>query len=182
MQVCEKGVSIVFLVSVRFQEMADPVIGINRITLEDIPFVLEIQRDCYGEEYIEGSRTFTRMITVYPQGCLGVSVGGILVAYVFFHPYHEDVVKPLDLSLVLNGTEDCMYLHDIAVHHRYRGMSYTRMLMERVDDETRRGGFEVQCLVAVQNSQVFWRKHGFKMVRMIESYGESPARYMKRSL
>ncbi len=45
-----------------------------------------------------------------------------------------------------------------------------------------RGGFEVQCLVAVQNSQEFWGKYGFKTVRTIESYGESPAHYMKRIL
>ncbi len=162
--------------------MADPPVTINRITLEEIPSVLEIQRDCYGGGYIEDSRTFTRMIAAYSQGCLGATVGGILAAYVFSHPYRENVVKPLDLALVLNGAEDCMYLHDIAVHHRHRGKGLTRMLMERVDHETRRGGFEVQCLVAVQNSQEFWRKHGFKTVRMIESYGDSPAYYMKRNL
>jgi ribosomal protein S18 acetylase RimI-like enzyme len=162
--------------------MADPLATINRITLTEIASVLEIQRDCYGEGYIEDSRTFTRMITAYPQGCLGATVGGILAAYAFFHPYRDNVVKPLDLALVLNGTEDCMYLHDIAVHHRYRGKGLARMLMERVDHETRGGGFEVQCLVAVQNSQEFWRKHGFNKVRMIESYGESPAYYMKRNL
>jgi ribosomal protein S18 acetylase RimI-like enzyme len=162
--------------------MADPHVTINRITSEEIASVLGIQRDCYGEGYIEDSRTFTRMITVYPKGCLGVTVGGSLAAYAFFHPYRDNVVKPLDLSLVLSGTEDCMYLHDIAVHHRHRGMGFTRMLMERVDHETRRGGFDVQCLVAVQNSQEFWRKHGFKTVRMIESYGDSPAYYMKRNL
>ena len=122
------------------------------------------------------------MIAVYPQGCLGVSVGGMLAAYVFFHPYRDDVVKPLDLSLVLDGAEDCMYLHDIAVHHRYRGMGLARMLMERIDHETRSGGFEIQCLVAVQNSQDFWRKFGFKIVRMVGGYGESLVYYMKRNL
>ena len=162
--------------------MADPVVTLNRITLEHIADVLEIQRDCYDEWYIEDIGTFTRMITVYPRGCLGGSVDGILGSYAFFHPYHNDVVKPLDLSLVLNGTEDCMYLHDIAVHHKYRGMGLTRMLMESVDHETRRGGFKVQCLVAVQNSQDFWRKYGFKIVRTIESYGGSPAYYMRREL
>jgi len=162
--------------------MADPVVTINQITLEQIAFVLEIQMDCYDEGYIENSSTFTRMITAYPRGCLGASVDGILASYAFFHPYHDNVVKPLDLSLVLNGTEDCMYLHDIAVHHRYRGIGLTRMMMESVDHETRRGGFKVQCLVAVQNSQDFWRKYGFNIVRTIESYGESPAYYMKRNL
>jgi GNAT superfamily N-acetyltransferase len=162
--------------------MADPHVTIHRITSDEVVNVLEIQRDCYGEGYLEGCRTFTRMIAAYPQGCLGVSVDGILAAYVFFHPYHENLVKPLDHALELNGTEDCMYLHDIAVHPRHRGKGITRMLMERVDQETRRGGFDVQCLVTVQNSHEFWGKHGFKIVRMIESYGESRAHYMKRNL
>jgi len=162
--------------------MADPSVTLNRIALGEIASVLEIQRDCYGDGYIEGSRTFAGMIAVYPQGCLAVSVGGTFAAYVFFHPYRDNAVKPLDVSLALNGAEDCMYLHDIAVHHRYRGMGLTRMLMERVDHETRRGGFEVQCLVAVQNSQDFWGKYGFKKAIMIEGYGESPAYYMKRNL
>ncbi len=162
--------------------MADPVASINRITLGEIAFVLEIQQDCYGDGYIEDSSTFTQMITIHPQGCLGVSVDSSLAGYVFFHPYRENVVKPLDFSLDLDGTEDCMYLHDMAVHHRYRGMGLTRILMEWVDHETRRRGFEVQCLVAVQDSRDFWRKYEFRTVRKIERYGEGPAYYMRRYL
>jgi ribosomal protein S18 acetylase RimI-like enzyme len=162
--------------------MADPTGTIQRITLNEIASVLKIQRDSYVEAYIENSRMFTQMISVYPQGCLGVSVGGMLAAYVFFHPYRDNLVKLLDLLLVLNGTEDYMYLHDIAVYHRYRGMGLARMLMERVDHETRREGFEVQCLVAVQNSQEYWKKYGFEILRTIEGYGKCPAFYMKRNL
>lgn len=162
--------------------MVDPEVSINRIVPSEIPLVLEIQRDCYGEEYIEDSVTFARMIAVYPQGCLGVSVGGNLAGYVFFHPFHENVVKPLDHPLALDGTEDCMYLHDIAVHPRYRGMAFTRALLERFDLETGNEGFNVQCLVSVQGSQEFWRNHGFEVVRKIEGYGETPAYYMIRDL
>jgi len=162
--------------------MADPKISIDRISLREIESVLEIQRDCYGEGYIEDRETFTRMIAVYPQGCLGASVGGIFAGYVFFHPYHENTVKPLDFPLDLDGTEDCMYIHDIAVHPRSRGMGLTRMLMERVDEETRSRGFDVQCLMAVQGSQDFWEKYGFSIVRKIEGYGEGLAYYMKRDL
>lgn len=162
--------------------MAKPIVTINRITPEQIPFVLEIQRNSYSERYIENSHIFTQMITVYPQGSLGVWVEGIFAAYIFFHPYHSNRIKPLNLSLVLNGKEDCMYLHDMAVHQNYRGMAITRILMDRVDHETRRENFEVQYLVAVQNSRDYWIKYGFKTVTMIESYGENPAYYMKRNL
>ncbi len=173
---------LVFFKYALFQEMADSIVSINRVTLGEIAFVLDIQRDCYGEGYIEDSRTFTQMITIHSQGCLGVSVDGSLAGYVFFHPYRENVVKPLVFSLDLDGTEDCMYLHDMAVHHLYPGMGLTRMLMERVDHEMRRRGFEVQCLVAVQDSRDFWRKYDFRTVRKIVRYGEGPAYYMKRYL
>ena len=160
--------------------MADPAVTINRIAPNEIASVLEIQRDCYGEGYIESGSTFTQMIAVYPQGCLGVSVDGVLAGYVFFHPFHENRVKPLDFSLALDGTEDCMYLHDLAVHQRYRGVGLTRALIESFDRETSCASFDVQCLTAVQGSRKFWRNHGFEVVRKIESYGEGPAYYMKR--
>ena len=162
--------------------MAHPVGEIDRITSGEVTSVLEIQRDCYSEWYLEDSRMFEQMIAVYPQGCLGVKVDGVLAAYAFFHPYREDAVKPLDDSLTLDGGEDCMYLHDFAVHPRFRGMGFTRMLMERVDHETWNEGFDVQCLVAVQDSKGFWMNYGFEPVRQVEGYGGGPAHYMKRSL
>ena len=165
-----------------FQLMADSTIKIESITKIDVPFVLEVQSESYGETYIEDERVFIQMISVYPQGCLKVNVDGFFASYVFFHPYHNNMVKPLDSPLVLTGTEDCMYLHDLAVHRSYRRMGLTKILMEEVDNKTRKAGFSLQALTAVQNSHNFWRKHGFRIEREIESYGGSPAYYMKREL
>jgi ribosomal protein S18 acetylase RimI-like enzyme len=162
--------------------MSKPAIKVNRIKLEEIDFVLKIQKNSYIDKYLEKSHTFNRMITLYPKGCLGVCVVRILAAYIFFHPYRENQVKPLDLSLVLDGNEDCMYLHDIAVHHNYRGKGLSKILLERFDQETIRGGFNVQCLVAVQSSEDFWEKHGFKKEFIIENYGGAQAYYMKKIL
>jgi hypothetical protein len=54
--------------------------------------------------------------------------------------------------------------------------------MDNVDEETLNNGFTLQGLVAVQESQNFWLKHGFKLVKKIEKYGEEPAIYMKRRI
>jgi ribosomal protein S18 acetylase RimI-like enzyme len=162
--------------------MSEPVTSINRLNIGEIGLVQKIQKNSYKDEYLEKSHTFTRMITIYPQGCLGVSVENNFAAYIFFHPYHENEVKPLNFTLVLSEKEDCMYLHDLAVHRDYRGMGLTGILMERFDKETLLEGFHVQCLVAVQNSQEFWRKYGFKTEFIIENYGDTQAYYMKKYL
>lgn len=158
------------------------IIETSLIKLEQIEGVLNIQRHCYPQYYVENKDVFERMIAVYPSGCLGVSFNGILTGYVFFHPYYEDKIKPLNHSLRLDGSEDCMYLHDMAIQSEYRGMGLTRILMDKVDIETRNRKLTIQTLVAVQESHYFWKKYGFKPVNKIEKYGGSAAYYMKRRL
>lgn len=154
----------------------------HQLSTDDVSKVIEIQRDCYSEKYIEDYRTFLQMKIIYPWGCWGVKKDGSLAGYVFFHPYYDGAVKPLNHTLVPDGSEDCMYLHDIAIHHLYRGLKLSKMLLEQFDDETARRGYTIQCLVAVQNSHDFWGKRGFNIVRKIENYGRSPAHYMRRCL
>jgi ribosomal protein S18 acetylase RimI-like enzyme len=120
------------------------------------------------------------MKTVYPQGCWGIKNEGVLEGYIFFHPYYEGMIKPLDHILILNGSENCMYLHDIAIKPLYRGLQHSKKLLEKFNMETTRQGFTIQCLVAVQNSHDFWMKYGFNTVREIENYGEGPAFFMKK--
>jgi GNAT superfamily N-acetyltransferase len=162
--------------------MSDRKISLIPITAEKIDLVLGIQRDSYRIEYHESEDTLKKIINVYPKGCLAIYVQGLIGGYVFFHPYHADKIKPLNFNLVLDGTEDCMYIHDMAVYSKYRGLGLTRIMMDEVDYETRNTGFVLQCLVAVQESEDFWRKFGFRIVNKLEKYGLGSAYYMKRSI
>jgi ribosomal protein S18 acetylase RimI-like enzyme len=153
----------------------------NFITSEKIEEVTKIQKLCYIKLYWESGETFTGMVDVYPKGCIGLYVNDLLSGYVFFHPYQEDRVKPLNHVFKLDGTEDCVYLHDLAIIPNYRGLGLSRILMDLVDLETCNIGFVTQCLVAVQGSHIFWQKYGFKKIKEVENYGLH-AYYMKRRI
>lgn len=152
------------------------------VSKKEVDKILRIQRNCYKSEYIEGREIFERMIDVYPRGCIGVLVDTIFAGYIFFHPYFEGRPKPLNTMLRLNGKEDCMYLHDLAIDRKYRGRGLSKILMDEFNQETQKKGFKVQCLVSVQDSLGFWEKHGFKLDKIIKDYGYENAYYMKRSL
>ena len=62
-------------------------VDLRRLEAEDVPQVLEVQKDAYREELLESGDTFTRILAVFPSGCLGVFVDGELLAYVFSHPW-----------------------------------------------------------------------------------------------
>ena len=153
----------------------------NFIALGEIEEATKIQKLCYNKLYWEGAETFARMVDVYPKGCIGLYVNDLLSGYVFFHPYQEDRVKPLNHVFRLNGAEDCVYLHDLAIHPNYRRLGLSRILMDLVDLETCNIGFVIQCLVAVQGSHSFWQKFGFKNIKEVENYGLN-AYYMKRRI
>jgi GNAT superfamily N-acetyltransferase len=153
----------------------------NFITLDEIEEVIKIQKLSYSKLYWESGEIFARMVDVYPKGCIGLYANDLLSGYVFFHPYQEDRVKPLNHMFKLVGTEDCVYLHDLAILPDYRGLGLSRVLMDFVDLETCNIGFVTQCLVAVQGSHSFWHKYGFKIINEVENYGLS-AYYMKRRI
>lgn len=151
------------------------------MTLDEIEEVTKIQKLCYNKLFWESGDSFAGMIAVYPKGCIGLYVNDLLSGYVFFHPYHEDRIKPLNHVFELVGTEDCVYLHDLAILPNYRGLDLSRILTDIVDLETCNSGFVTQCLVAVQGSYTFWQKVGFKIIKEVENYGHH-AYYMKRRI
>ena len=153
----------------------------NFIKLNEVEEVTKIQKLCYNELFWETGESFAGMIDVYPRGCIGIFVNNIFSGYVFFHPYYKDQVKPLNHVFRLDGTENCVYLHDLAIHPNYRGLGLSRILIDRVDLESCRIGLLTQCLVAVQGSQSFWQKHGFKIIKEAKNYGH-PTYYMKKRI
>ncbi len=82
--------------------------------------------------------------------------------------------------MIITGEENCMYLHSFSVHPKYRGQGVTHILFDFFDKISKDDGYDVQSLVAVQNSERFWMKYGFESVRQI-SYGNAQAVYMTRT-
>lgn len=162
--------------------MVEYTVSKKQISKEDLDKVLMIQRNSYGIEYLEDKETFERMIDVYPSGSFAVYVDGEFAGYMFFHPYFEDQVKPLNYKLELKGAEDCMYVHDMAIDGKYRERGLSKVLMEELNRETQANGFSKQCLISVPSSQGFWERYGFQLSKIVESYGGDKAYYMKKRL
>ncbi|HLP79511.1 MAG TPA: GNAT family N-acetyltransferase [Acidobacteriota bacterium] len=151
---------------------------IRQLSNEHIERILAIQSECYPPELLEHDNTFRTMMQIYPTGCNGIFTDD-LAGYLFFHPFTDGKIKPLDTQLHLAGDENCMYIHDLAIRPSMQSKGYSTALLADCERITKENNFKTQALVAVQHSHSFWQKKGFVTVSEIDYHG-LPAKYMRR--
>lgn len=154
---------------------------VRNLNNEDILDVMSLQKRVYTNDLQEDITVFIEILNVFPEGVFGVFDGDNLAGYLFSHPYLLNQVKPLNSKLYLTGEENCLYLHDMAISPDYQGKGLTKQLFERFLLTAEKNGFEIQCLVAVQNSAEFWGKFGFKRISDVNNSGYSNGIYMQRT-
>jgi GNAT superfamily N-acetyltransferase len=141
---------------------------IRPLVPQDIKQVLAVQSVAYVKELIEGEATLLAKLALFPSGCWGAQDGANLVGYIFSHPWRSGELVPLDHTLTsLPSIPDSYYIHDLAVapSHRCRGVS--TLLLERVFAMAGESGLRRFSLVAVQKSEVFWERWGFRTVAQV---------------
>lgn len=153
---------------------------VRNLNNEDILGVMSLQKQVYTKDLQEDITFFIQILNVFPEGVFGVFEGDNLAGYLFSHPYLLNQVKPLNSQLYLTGEENCLYLHDMAISPDYQGKGLTKQLFERFLLTAKNNAFEVQCLVAVQNSYQFWNKLGFVNIKTVNEDGYHDAVYCKR--
>jgi predicted acetyltransferase len=153
---------------------------VQNLTNENILEVITLQKRAYTKDLQEDSNVFIQILNVFPEGVLGIFERDKLAGYLFSHPYLLNHIKPLNSQLYLTGEENCLYLHDMVISPDYQGKGLTKQLFERFLFTAENNDFNIQCLVAVQNSAEFWGKFGFKEVHVVNQLGYSSALYMKR--
>jgi GNAT superfamily N-acetyltransferase len=146
---------------------------IRNLASEDMDRVLSIQRSCYPPFYHESRETFERLLEIFPEGCIGSDAG-----YAFVHPWVTNSYVPLNSEyLRLPDAPDCMYIHDLSVLPEQRGKGAGRKIFFRILELTHEKGFRYMELVAVQRSEIYWQKLGFKETKEIV-YGGGGAKLM----
>lgn len=149
-------------------------------SLAHIAAVDKIQRLAYNPRYWEDRDAFLAMSTSYAKGARLLLVGGAPVGYVFAYPCVDGMVMPLNPRQVTKSEHsNCMYIHDLAVHPKFRGRGLGGRLLEQVDLMTVAEAYDMQTLTSVQGSDAFWIRKGFAAVMTVE-YAGSPANYMRR--
>lgn len=132
-------------------------------TLADLTNIIDIQSYCYKEVTPENSDVLAEKLVLYPQGCFVAEEDSSTIAYMFSHPWK--LASPVKINSFLGkipNEANCYYIHDIAIHPSYRGYGIAKKLFNRALENALEESQQYIALVAVQNSESFWNKLGFR--------------------
>ncbi len=128
---------------------------------------------------------FAERVRLYPKGTLVCREGRRLVGYAITHPWIRDRVPPLNALIGgIPENPDTYYFHDIALDDSMRGRRLGSRAIALLKEHARRAGFRTISLVAVNASEGFWERHGFRtkeaagLAQKLATYGTG-ARYME---
>ncbi len=128
----------------------------------DLPAVLRIQREAYGDHYQESAAVLGRKLALAPGGCRLAERHGRTAAYVFAHPWRADGPPPLHAPLAdLPGEADCVFVHDLAVSPHARSGGVAAGLLRDVAAWAAAQGTPRLTLVALADAAAYWTRHGF---------------------
>jgi len=115
---------------------------------------------------------------LYPQGCLMLTEDRRAIGYALTHPWKLGEPPPLNELLgELPSAPTTYYIHDVALLPVARSKGYAAQVASRLIAHARTAGFGNLSLVAVNKSQAFWEKVGFRVLAVagleakLASYG-----------
>lgn len=157
------------------------------LTALDLPTVEAIAAVVHPD-FPEDAEVFAERLRLYPDGARLLELGGVPSGYIISHPWHFKALPALNSALgAIPPDASTYYLHDLALLNKARGTGAAAMIVGDIIDHARAQGFASLSLVAVNGSQHFWHKHGFRVVKAPElvdklvSY-EPAAKFMSKPL
>ena len=148
----------------------------------DMDRILEIQSKCFRPGYHESRDSLFSKIKSSSDTCIIAVVGNEIAGYFFSVP--TDFYEPPVFNStqhILNSTPDCLYLHDLSVDPKFRGMGIGSILLERLHEKAKEKSLNKLSLIAIDGLVPYWSKNGFSVVTVIpqklsdclQSYGKS---------
>jgi GNAT superfamily N-acetyltransferase len=157
------------------------------LTTLDLPAVETIAAVVHPD-FPEDTAVFVERQRLYPDGARFLELGGVPSGYLISHPWHFKALPALNALLgAIPPDATTYYLHDLALLNAARGTGAAAMIVGEIIDHARARGFPSISLVAVNGSQPFWHKHGFRaqavpeLAEKLSSY-EAAARFMVKPL
>lgn len=152
---------------------------LNKNNIEDL---MLLEKKCFNESLKESREAFLNIAEIFPKGAVLLYSDNRIIGTLFFHPCIKDSTRKLkNDKFTLEGNEDCMYLHSFSIHPDFTGKGLAHILFDYFNSVTSEEKITQQSLVAVQNSENFWMRYGFKPRKQIQ-YGNSQATYMTRNI
>lgn len=139
--------------------------------------------------YPEGPEIFEEKLRLFPDGCFALQTSTDIVGYCFSHPWTRGLPPALNQLLgELPRAPNTYFIHDLAVDARARGQSVTSALLPVIATVAKQAGLNHMTLVAVNQSEGFWRKAGFTdtadqdLQRAVQSKYGDEAIHMEKQL
>jgi GNAT superfamily N-acetyltransferase len=122
---------------------------------------------------------------LYPQGCLMLVEDGRAIGYTLTHPWHAEPPPLNRLLHEIPASATTYYIHDVALLPEARGRGQAAHAVDRLRAHACEAGFDRLSLVAVNQSQSFWEKAGFRVIAVpgletkLASYGPDAVLMMR---
>lgn len=161
---------------------------IRPLALPDLPGLLEVQRACYGDGYVESAEVFAQRIACPAQCSLVLEAQGRVLAYLAAYDSVQGKVTRLHGDFELQPQPDTLYLHDLAVLPELGGQGVAARLLHTLWQGAQSRGLQRAALVSVQGSQGFWQHHGYAAYTLqdaaqrerLSAYGRDAVYMMRR--
>lgn len=164
---------------------------IRLITPADLPAVITIQDSCYSDALFEAPELLNQRVTAQPQSCwLAENNAKHVLAYLLSYPAMIGDIAPLGSPFKQVVNANTLYLHDMAVDNRARGLGLAQQLLQQALRFAAERGLTNLALVAVQGAVPYWQRYGFTAVAVtnkqglqaLHSYTGQQAVYMQKPL
>lgn len=139
----------------------------------DLPAVLAIQAQCYGDALVESANALESRLTLSPATCWVAALATpshhghsspSLAAYLFTHAWPEASLPPWNGQLVCDWPDTeplTWFIHDMAVAPIGRGAGLASRLHDAARDVALNDGLRSSRLIAVQAADGYWRRLGY---------------------
>jgi len=156
----------------------------------DLPAVLAIQAQCYGEALVESAAALQSRLALSPATCWVAAVSSpsqnghsdpLLAAYLFTHAWPESSLPPWNGQLVCDWPDTeplTWFIHDMAVAPIGRGAGLASQLHDAAREVATKAGLRSSRLIAVQSADRYWRRLGYaplaagRHAAKLAAYGE----------
>lgn len=155
--------------------------SVRAMRLDDMADVLRIQAECYTAIVPESRQSLAAKLLASPGTCFVAATLDTIAGYLVAVPWLRGAPPELDApDCDLPQQPDCLYLHDLAVTPAARGSGAAGGLVAAFMRQLHEQRFAHASLIAIQASQPYWQKHGFRVVALdaarqagLAAYGEA---------
>ncbi|MBR7780610.1 GNAT family N-acetyltransferase [Undibacterium luofuense] len=134
---------------------------IRAMQSNDVSAVYSVQQACYVPQMVESADLILqRWQHVADTSWVAEDMSGV-GAYLVAYRSQRNKISALGEAFVHTVPADVLYLHDMAVHPRWRGGGVAARLLDHAHQYARANRLTGLALVSVQDTLAFWQKLGF---------------------